>query len=209
MYLICLGVFRRWRSSYEVHTVGPVAGASGLRTAASDHGCTYIFLNENFILDSTIIFMKGFRLLLFNGSLIFLECILIFGLILLLMIDSTSDQKIYLGYISSLQQNDNKNQESYLGSNENPSICENARTLLNLIFHLNCTKSQALTINLIAVLGWREVLPDVPFDILGELLVVLCGGRRSGGEGTMVIGTLIGEIDSIWGSFGEEGDFTK
>nr|YP_009672432.1 NADH-plastoquinone oxidoreductase subunit 2 [Thinopyrum elongatum]YP_009672447.1 NADH-plastoquinone oxidoreductase subunit 2 [Thinopyrum elongatum]QCX42454.1 NADH-plastoquinone oxidoreductase subunit 2 [Thinopyrum elongatum]QCX42469.1 NADH-plastoquinone oxidoreductase subunit 2 [Thinopyrum elongatum] len=49
--------------------------------------------NENFILDSTRIFMKAFHLLLFNGSFIFLECILIFGLILLLMIDSTSDQK--------------------------------------------------------------------------------------------------------------------
>ena len=42
--------------------------------------------NENFILDSTRIFMKAFRLLLFDGSLIFPECILIFGLILLLMI---------------------------------------------------------------------------------------------------------------------------
>nr|AKZ31226.1 NADH dehydrogenase subunit 2 [Scaevola porocarya] len=49
--------------------------------------------NENFILDSTSIFMKAFHLLLFDGSLIFPECILIFGLILLLMIDSTSDQK--------------------------------------------------------------------------------------------------------------------
>nr|YP_010725258.1 NADH dehydrogenase subunit B [Zephyra violiflora]YP_010725274.1 NADH dehydrogenase subunit B [Zephyra violiflora]WDW32471.1 NADH dehydrogenase subunit B [Zephyra violiflora]WDW32487.1 NADH dehydrogenase subunit B [Zephyra violiflora] len=49
--------------------------------------------NENFILDSTRIFMKAFRLLLFHGSFIFPECILIFGLILLLMIDSTSDQK--------------------------------------------------------------------------------------------------------------------
>ena len=37
--------------------------------------------------------MKAFHLLLFNGSFIFPECILIFGLILLLMIDSTSDQK--------------------------------------------------------------------------------------------------------------------
>ncbi|RYR47793.1 hypothetical protein Ahy_A07g033759 [Arachis hypogaea] len=34
-----------------------------------------------------------FHLLLFDGSLIFPECILIFGLILLLMINSTSDQK--------------------------------------------------------------------------------------------------------------------
>nr|QUB02301.1 NADH-plastoquinone oxidoreductase subunit 2 [Murdannia edulis]QUB02316.1 NADH-plastoquinone oxidoreductase subunit 2 [Murdannia edulis] len=49
--------------------------------------------NENFILDSTRIFMKAFHLLLFDGSFIFPECILIFGLILLLMIDSTSDQK--------------------------------------------------------------------------------------------------------------------
>nr|YP_009033486.1 NADH dehydrogenase subunit 2 [Olyra latifolia]YP_009033499.1 NADH dehydrogenase subunit 2 [Olyra latifolia]AGZ13283.1 NADH dehydrogenase subunit 2 [Olyra latifolia]AGZ13300.1 NADH dehydrogenase subunit 2 [Olyra latifolia] len=46
--------------------------------------------NEN---DSTRIFMKAFHLLLFHGSFIFPECILIFGLILLLMIDSTSDQK--------------------------------------------------------------------------------------------------------------------
>nr|YP_009771868.1 NADH-plastoquinone oxidoreductase subunit 2 [Baphia racemosa]YP_009771883.1 NADH-plastoquinone oxidoreductase subunit 2 [Baphia racemosa]QIT02653.1 NADH-plastoquinone oxidoreductase subunit 2 [Baphia racemosa]QIT02668.1 NADH-plastoquinone oxidoreductase subunit 2 [Baphia racemosa] len=37
--------------------------------------------------------MKAFHLLLFDGSLIFPECILIFGLILLLMIDSISDQK--------------------------------------------------------------------------------------------------------------------
>nr|YP_010577195.1 NADH-plastoquinone oxidoreductase subunit 2 [Persicaria neofiliformis]YP_010577211.1 NADH-plastoquinone oxidoreductase subunit 2 [Persicaria neofiliformis]UZP13560.1 NADH-plastoquinone oxidoreductase subunit 2 [Persicaria neofiliformis]UZP13576.1 NADH-plastoquinone oxidoreductase subunit 2 [Persicaria neofiliformis] len=49
--------------------------------------------NENFILDSTRLFMKAFHLLLFDGSFIFPECILIFGLILLLMIDSTSDQK--------------------------------------------------------------------------------------------------------------------
>nr|YP_009683073.1 NADH-plastoquinone oxidoreductase subunit 2 [Avena ventricosa]YP_009683089.1 NADH-plastoquinone oxidoreductase subunit 2 [Avena ventricosa]QNA49074.1 NdhB [Avena eriantha]AXF82711.1 NADH-plastoquinone oxidoreductase subunit 2 [Avena ventricosa]AXF82727.1 NADH-plastoquinone oxidoreductase subunit 2 [Avena ventricosa]QNA49090.1 NdhB [Avena eriantha]QNA49158.1 NdhB [Avena ventricosa] len=49
--------------------------------------------NENFILDSTRIFMKAFHLLLFHGSSILPECILIFGLILLLMIDSTSDQK--------------------------------------------------------------------------------------------------------------------
>nr|YP_010174046.1 NADH-plastoquinone oxidoreductase subunit 2 [Glandularia tenera]YP_010174062.1 NADH-plastoquinone oxidoreductase subunit 2 [Glandularia tenera]YP_010721735.1 NADH dehydrogenase ND2 subunit [Verbena bonariensis]YP_010721750.1 NADH dehydrogenase ND2 subunit [Verbena bonariensis]YP_010721821.1 NADH dehydrogenase subunit B [Verbena brasiliensis]YP_010721837.1 NADH dehydrogenase ND2 subunit [Verbena brasiliensis]QSH89942.1 NADH dehydrogenase ND2 subunit [Verbena officinalis]QSH89958.1 NADH deh len=49
--------------------------------------------NENFILDSTRIFMKAFHLLLFDGSLIFPECILIFGLILLLIIDSTSHQK--------------------------------------------------------------------------------------------------------------------
>nr|QFQ42971.1 NADH-plastoquinone oxidoreductase subunit 2 [Bredia tuberculata]QFQ43055.1 NADH-plastoquinone oxidoreductase subunit 2 [Bredia fordii var. micrantha]QFQ43307.1 NADH-plastoquinone oxidoreductase subunit 2 [Bredia esquirolii]QFQ45323.1 NADH-plastoquinone oxidoreductase subunit 2 [Bredia tuberculata] len=45
------------------------------------------------MLDSTRIFMKAFHLLLFDGSLILPECILIFGLILLLMIDSTSDQK--------------------------------------------------------------------------------------------------------------------
>nr|QFQ46414.1 NADH-plastoquinone oxidoreductase subunit 2 [Medinilla amplectens] len=49
--------------------------------------------NENLILDSTRIFMKAFHSLLFDGSLILPECILIFGLILLLMIDSTSDQK--------------------------------------------------------------------------------------------------------------------
>ncbi|WOH11436.1 hypothetical protein DCAR_0830922 [Daucus carota subsp. sativus] len=48
---------------------------------------------ENFIFDSTRIFMKVFHLLLFDGSLIIPECILIFCLILLLMIDSTSDQK--------------------------------------------------------------------------------------------------------------------
>ncbi|RZC59216.1 hypothetical protein C5167_006519 [Papaver somniferum] len=59
--------------------------------------------NENFILDSTRIFMKAFHLLLFNGNFIFPECILIFGLILLLMIDSTSDQKdiSWLYFISS------------------------------------------------------------------------------------------------------------
>nr|ATL59289.1 NADH dehydrogenase subunit 2 [Ixora hookeri]ATL59999.1 NADH dehydrogenase subunit 2 [Ixora parviflora] len=59
--------------------------------------------NENFILDSTRIFMKAFHLLLFDGSLILPECILIFGLILLLMIDSSSDQKDipWLYFISS------------------------------------------------------------------------------------------------------------
>nr|YP_010727103.1 NADH dehydrogenase subunit B [Filipendula vestita]YP_010727117.1 NADH dehydrogenase subunit B [Filipendula vestita]AQU14101.1 NADH-plastoquinone oxidoreductase subunit 2 [Filipendula vestita]WDZ66644.1 NADH dehydrogenase subunit B [Filipendula vestita]WDZ66645.1 NADH dehydrogenase subunit B [Filipendula vestita] len=59
--------------------------------------------NENFILDSTRIFMKAFHLLLFDVSFIFPECILIFGLILLLMIDSTSDQKDipWLYFISS------------------------------------------------------------------------------------------------------------
>ncbi|KAL5573229.1 hypothetical protein UlMin_022826 [Ulmus minor] len=59
--------------------------------------------NKNFILDSTRIFMKAFHLLLFDGSFIFPECILIFGLILLLMIDSTSDQKDipWLYFISS------------------------------------------------------------------------------------------------------------
>nr|YP_010017650.1 NADH-plastoquinone oxidoreductase subunit 2 [Primula florindae]YP_010017665.1 NADH-plastoquinone oxidoreductase subunit 2 [Primula florindae]YP_010019012.1 NADH-plastoquinone oxidoreductase subunit 2 [Primula flaccida]YP_010019027.1 NADH-plastoquinone oxidoreductase subunit 2 [Primula flaccida]UBD07565.1 NADH-plastoquinone oxidoreductase subunit 2 [Primula sikkimensis]QOJ47265.1 NADH-plastoquinone oxidoreductase subunit 2 [Primula florindae]QOJ47280.1 NADH-plastoquinone oxidoreductase subu len=59
--------------------------------------------NENFILDSTRIFMKAFHLLLFDGSFIFPECILIFGLILLLMVDSTSDQKDipWLYFISS------------------------------------------------------------------------------------------------------------
>nr|QWL16180.1 NADH-plastoquinone oxidoreductase subunit 2 [Plantago australis]QWL16202.1 NADH-plastoquinone oxidoreductase subunit 2 [Plantago australis] len=47
--------------------------------------------------------MKAFHLLLFDGSLIFPECILIFGLIFLLMIDSTSDQKDipWLYFISS------------------------------------------------------------------------------------------------------------
>nr|YP_010484751.1 NADH dehydrogenase subunit B [Callitriche stagnalis]YP_010484767.1 NADH dehydrogenase subunit B [Callitriche stagnalis]UVW80276.1 NADH dehydrogenase subunit B [Callitriche stagnalis]UVW80292.1 NADH dehydrogenase subunit B [Callitriche stagnalis] len=47
--------------------------------------------------------MKAFHLLLFDGSLIFPECILIFGLILLLMIDSTSNQKDipWLYFISS------------------------------------------------------------------------------------------------------------
>nr|ADD31418.1 NADH-plastoquinone oxidoreductase subunit 2 protein [Gonopterodendron arboreum]AEK71697.1 NADH-plastoquinone oxidoreductase subunit 2 [Gonopterodendron arboreum] len=47
--------------------------------------------------------MKSFHLLLFDGSLIFPECILIFGLILLLMIDLTSDQKDipWLYFISS------------------------------------------------------------------------------------------------------------
>nr|UXN46325.1 NADH-plastoquinone oxidoreductase subunit 2 [Primula dumicola]UXN46342.1 NADH-plastoquinone oxidoreductase subunit 2 [Primula dumicola] len=59
--------------------------------------------NENFILDSTRIFMKAFHLLLFDGNFIFPECILIFGLILLLMVDSTSDQKDipWLYFISS------------------------------------------------------------------------------------------------------------
>nr|YP_009000217.1 NADH-plastoquinone oxidoreductase subunit 2 [Silene paradoxa]YP_009000232.1 NADH-plastoquinone oxidoreductase subunit 2 [Silene paradoxa]AGZ18208.1 NADH-plastoquinone oxidoreductase subunit 2 [Silene paradoxa]AGZ18223.1 NADH-plastoquinone oxidoreductase subunit 2 [Silene paradoxa] len=59
--------------------------------------------NENFILDSTRICMKAFHLLLFDGSFIFPECILIFGLILLLIIDSTSDQKDipWLYFISS------------------------------------------------------------------------------------------------------------
>ncbi|KAF4362377.1 hypothetical protein G4B88_025059 [Cannabis sativa] len=59
--------------------------------------------NENFILDSTRIFMKAFHLLLFSGSFILPECILIFSLILLLMIDSTSGQKDipWLYFISS------------------------------------------------------------------------------------------------------------
>ena len=47
----------------------------------------------DFILDSTRIFMKAFHLLLFDGSFIFPKCILIFGLIFLLMIDSISDKK--------------------------------------------------------------------------------------------------------------------
>uniref|UniRef100_A0A7N0TTD2 NAD(P)H-quinone oxidoreductase subunit 2 N-terminal domain-containing protein n=1 Tax=Kalanchoe fedtschenkoi TaxID=63787 RepID=A0A7N0TTD2_KALFE len=60
--------------------------------------------NENFILDSTRIFIKVFHLLLLDGSLIFPECILIFGLILLLMINSTSGQKDipWLYFISSI-----------------------------------------------------------------------------------------------------------
>jgi NAD(P)H-quinone oxidoreductase subunit 2 len=47
--------------------------------------------------------MKAFHLLLFDGSFIFPECILIFGQILLLMIDSISDQKDipWLYFISS------------------------------------------------------------------------------------------------------------
>nr|YP_009141578.1 NADH-plastoquinone oxidoreductase subunit 2 [Lens culinaris]AGW45944.1 NADH-plastoquinone oxidoreductase subunit 2 [Lens culinaris]AIL56103.1 NADH-plastoquinone oxidoreductase subunit 2 [Lens culinaris] len=46
--------------------------------------------------------MKAFHLLLFDGSFIFPEFILILGLILLLMIDSTSDQKeIYWFYFIS------------------------------------------------------------------------------------------------------------
>nr|YP_009744538.1 NADH-plastoquinone oxidoreductase subunit 2 [Aquilegia rockii]YP_009744553.1 NADH-plastoquinone oxidoreductase subunit 2 [Aquilegia rockii]QIE13490.1 NADH-plastoquinone oxidoreductase subunit 2 [Aquilegia rockii]QIE13507.1 NADH-plastoquinone oxidoreductase subunit 2 [Aquilegia rockii] len=47
--------------------------------------------------------MKAFHLLLFHGSFIFPECILIFGLILLLVIDLTSDQKDIPGlyFISS------------------------------------------------------------------------------------------------------------
>ncbi|PHT76210.1 hypothetical protein T459_19732 [Capsicum annuum] len=59
--------------------------------------------NENFILDCTRIFMKAFHLLLFHGSFIFPECLLIFGLILLLMIDLTSDQRDipWLYFISS------------------------------------------------------------------------------------------------------------
>ncbi|XP_060668187.1 NAD(P)H-quinone oxidoreductase subunit 2 A, chloroplastic-like [Ziziphus jujuba] len=59
--------------------------------------------NENFILDSMRIFMKAVHLLLFDGSFIFPECILIFCLILLLMVDSTSDQKDipWLYFISS------------------------------------------------------------------------------------------------------------
>ncbi|KAJ6880861.1 hypothetical protein NC652_034022 [Populus alba x Populus x berolinensis] len=59
--------------------------------------------NENFILNSMRIFMKAFHLLLFDGSFIFPECILIFDIILLLMIDSTSDKKDmpWLYFISS------------------------------------------------------------------------------------------------------------
>ncbi|KAL6348426.1 hypothetical protein AAG906_005734 [Vitis piasezkii] len=49
------------------------------------------------------IFLKAFHFLLFDGSFIFPKCILIFGLILLLMIDSTSDKKdiAWLYFISS------------------------------------------------------------------------------------------------------------
>jgi NAD(P)H-quinone oxidoreductase subunit 2 len=59
--------------------------------------------NENFILDSMRIFMKAFHLLLFDGSFIFPECILLFSLILLLMIDSSSNKKDmpWLYFISS------------------------------------------------------------------------------------------------------------
>uniref|UniRef100_A0A3Q7EBP6 Uncharacterized protein n=1 Tax=Solanum lycopersicum TaxID=4081 RepID=A0A3Q7EBP6_SOLLC len=59
--------------------------------------------NENFILDCTRIFMKAFHLILFYGSLIFPECILIFGRIVFVMIDSTSGQKHipWLYFISS------------------------------------------------------------------------------------------------------------
>ncbi|KAJ8444816.1 hypothetical protein Cgig2_034051 [Carnegiea gigantea] len=48
--------------------------------------------NENFFLDSARIFVKAFHLLLFDGSFIFLECILIFGLILLLIIYSSPNR---------------------------------------------------------------------------------------------------------------------
>ncbi|KAJ8444266.1 LOW QUALITY PROTEIN: hypothetical protein Cgig2_024592 [Carnegiea gigantea] len=59
--------------------------------------------NENFIPNSIRIFMKALHLLHLDASFIFLEYILIFGLILLLMIDSTSDQKDipWLYFISS------------------------------------------------------------------------------------------------------------
>lgn len=59
----------------------------------------------NYILDSMRIFMKAFHdLLLFNRSFIFSEYILIFGLVLLLMIDSTFDKKdiSWLYFISSI-----------------------------------------------------------------------------------------------------------
>lgn len=59
----------------------------------------------NYILDSMRIFMKAFHnLLLFNRSFIFSEYILIFGIILLLMIDSTFDKKdiSWLYFISSV-----------------------------------------------------------------------------------------------------------
>uniref|UniRef100_A0A0A0K3V7 NAD(P)H-quinone oxidoreductase subunit 2 N-terminal domain-containing protein n=1 Tax=Cucumis sativus TaxID=3659 RepID=A0A0A0K3V7_CUCSA len=59
--------------------------------------------DENFILDSTRIFMEAFHLFLFDGIFFSSECILIFGLILLLMIDSTFDKKDipWLYFISS------------------------------------------------------------------------------------------------------------
>jgi hypothetical protein len=41
-------------------------------------------MNENFILDSTRILFKALDLLLFNGSIIFPECILIFDLNILM-----------------------------------------------------------------------------------------------------------------------------
>ncbi|KAI5021440.1 hypothetical protein ZWY2020_058170 [Hordeum vulgare] len=46
--------------------------------------------NENFILDSTSIFRKSFHFLPLNGSFVFPESILTFGLIHLVMIDLTS-----------------------------------------------------------------------------------------------------------------------
>ncbi|KAJ8419216.1 hypothetical protein Cgig2_032370 (chloroplast) [Carnegiea gigantea] len=80
-----------------IRRVTPYIGVKARRVKGSTRQ------NENFILDSTRIFMKAFHLLLFDGSFIFPECILIFGLILLLKIDSTSDQKDipWLYFISS------------------------------------------------------------------------------------------------------------
>ncbi|KAF3784771.1 NAD(P)H-quinone oxidoreductase subunit 2 B [Nymphaea thermarum] len=59
--------------------------------------------NENFILNCMRIFMKVSHLLFFNGSFTFPKCILIFGLILLLTIDLTSNKKDthWLYFISS------------------------------------------------------------------------------------------------------------
>lgn len=59
----------------------------------------------NYIFDSMRIFMKAFHdLLLFNRSFIFSDYVLIFGLILLLMIDSTFNKKYisWLYFISSI-----------------------------------------------------------------------------------------------------------
>ncbi|KAJ8427061.1 hypothetical protein Cgig2_006738 [Carnegiea gigantea] len=80
-----------------IHRVTPYIAVKARRVKGST--CQ----NENFILNSTRIFMKAFHLLLFDGSFIFPECILIFGLILLLKIDSTFDQEDipWLYFISS------------------------------------------------------------------------------------------------------------
>lgn len=75
------------------------------------HDMTYT--NEIFILNSMRIFMKAFHLLLFKGSFISQEHILIFGLILLSMIDSTSDKKICILAIFHLF-NNFSNEHNYL-----------------------------------------------------------------------------------------------